>query len=447
MLLTTALAACLGSTKVARQERQAQFEQARAAEERGGRRHVKRRGARPLVQTPELVRLDALARHLNAAPRPLERPCGNALCTRRVLERVFKKLDKLDAKRTGRVRILQLGDSHIAADYITRTIRDSLQARFGNAGRGLVAIGQKERYGGRALSRSGWNRNRIVDEGQAGLPYGVTGMIIESTRAGAEATFTLVPEDDEVQVHYHAQPGGGAFRVYADGEELMYVDTDAAKPESRAAVVPIPMHRMGDVVPPEVLRIRADGPNVRLMGLSFESEQPGVILDAIGPVGADAEVYLTFEQASMRAHMRALKPDLVVLMVGGNDALAVRKASRSLDEVRQQHADLIAAVKQHVPDAECLLWAPMDAGERLEDGLVVSKRYIEEIRDLQRETALEMGCAFWDTYESMGGSGAFGRWLQEGIMNSDMVHPRAKGGDLMGHLFARALMETYLSGE
>ncbi|MCA9552483.1 MAG: hypothetical protein KC933_20790 [Myxococcales bacterium] len=444
LILLVGLAGCTTSTKVQRQERQARFEETRAAQERSGRRKTKRRDARPLIQTPELVRLDALARRLNADPRPLERPCANAICTRRVLDRVFKRLDRLDARRQGHIRILQLGDSHIAADYITRTIRDELQARFGNGGRGLVAIGQKSRYGGRALSRTGWERHRIVDEGQAGKPFGVTGMAIEAARGGAEATFSLVPEDDVVSIYYHAHPGGGAFRVFAEDEELLYVDTDADSAESRVATVPIPMHRMGDVVPPELLRIRTDSGHVRLMGISFESDEPGIILDAIGPVGADANVYLTFDQASMRAHMRELKPDLVVLMVGGNDGLAVRKAVRSLDEVRQQHVDLITAVKQHAPDAACLVWAPMDAGERLDDGLVISKRYIEEIRDLQRETALEMGCAFWDTYESMGGSGSFGRWLEEGIMNSDMVHPRAKGGDLMGHLFARAFMSAYL---
>ncbi|CAN0493538.1 unnamed protein product, partial [Discosporangium mesarthrocarpum] len=29
-------------------------------------------------------------------------------------------------------------------------------------------------------------------------------------------------------------------------------------------------------------------------------------------------------------------------------------------------------------------------------------------------------------------------------MNQDLVHPRSKGGELMGHLFARAFMNAYL---
>lgn len=434
------MAGCAGSTKASRQKRQEAFEQKRAVQERS---RTRRRKARPLRRTAERVRLDALAKELGAEPKPIERPCANALCTRRVLDKVFSRLDALDTERAGRVRILQLGDSHIAADYITRTIRDALQDRFGDGGRGFVAIGQKARYGGRALRRAGWVRKRIVDEGQAGLPFGASGMSIESVRGRATATFELVPDDDLVEIHYHAHPEGNAFEVLADGEVLERVQTRAAKAQTRAVEVPIPMHALGGVEPPRVLTVRTEGSGVKLFGISFEAEQPGVLYDSIGPVGADAAVYLTFEQGSLRRSLRALEPDLVVLMVGGNDALAVRKAVRSLDEVRQQHVDLLAALEQHAPDAECLVWAPMDAGERYE-GQVISKRYIEQIRDIQRETALEKGCAFWDTFDSMGGPGAFGRWLAKGLMNQDMVHPRSKGGDLMGHLFARAFMDAYL---
>lgn len=433
------LAGCTATTKASRQKRQTAFE----AKRKKRPPMAKRRNARPLRRTLKRIHLDELAQELEAVPRVIERPCANTLCTRRVMDKLFGRLDVLDTKRTGQVRIIQLGDSHIAADYITRTIRDALQDRFGDAGRGLVPIGQKARYGGRALKRTGWTRQRIVDDGQAGLPFGTTGMVIVSARGRAEATFKLRAEDDMVGVHYLAHPQGSAFTVFADGEPLETIQTRSDVIETREIEVPIPMHAMGGVVPPKVLTLTSAGPGVKLFGVSFETEQPGLIYDSIGPVGADAAVYLTFEQNSLRGSLRAIDPHLVVLMVGGNDALAVRKAVRSLDEVRQQHVDLLEALKQHAPEAECLVWAPMDAGERV-DGKVVSKRYIQEIRDIQRETALEMGCAFWDTYESMGGRDSFGRWLERGIMNQDLVHPRAKGGDLMGHLFARALMNAYL---
>ena len=40
------------------------------------------------------------------------------------------------------VTILHFGDSHTAADYETGPLRRALQARFGDGGRGFVAIGE-----------------------------------------------------------------------------------------------------------------------------------------------------------------------------------------------------------------------------------------------------------------------------------------------------------------
>ena len=94
------------------------------------------------------------------------------------------------------------------------------------------------------------------------------------------------------------------------------------------------------------------------------------------------------------------------------------------------------------PDADCMLWSPMDAGEMI-DGKIVSKKFISEVRNMQKAAASKNGCAFWDMFASMGGEGSFARWHRAGIMNDDLVHPRATAGELLGHLFSVALLEAY----
>ena len=188
----------------------------------------------------------------------------------------------------------------------------------------------------------------------------------------------------------------------------------------------------------------ADGTGAQIFGLSFESTESGLIYDSIGPVGADAKVYLALNQNSFKQHLKALAPDLVVLMIGGNDALMVRQQKRSLDDVRRHHEQLVANLRKYLPDSDCLLIGPMDAGETREDGTIGSKQFLGDVRDIQLAVAKQNGCAFWDTFAAMGGEGSFGRWFDQGIMNEDMVHPRAKGGDLVGHLFAGALINAYL---
>src|SRR5262249_22616598 len=152
---------------------------------------------------------------------------------------------------------------------------------------------------------------------------------------------------------------------------------------------------------------------VKLMGISFESGTPGIFYDAIGPVGADARVYLSLNQRSLREHLQALGPALIVMMVGGNDALAMREGKRTLDDVRTDHERILQALKDALPEADCMLWSPMDAGEMV-SGHIESKKFVSEVRNMQKAAATKMGCAFWDMFESMGKDGAFARWHAAG---------------------------------
>lgn len=404
-----------------------------------------RKRDKPRITAPGIEALRALAIEVGATAVPIDAPCLDRICSRRALGRLFEKLDRIDEERQGVARILLLGDSHIAADYIARTIRDRLQRRFGNAGRGFIAIDQKAQYGGRRLTRSYWSRTRIVDSNGPGQAFGFAGMRMDARRPGAELTFELEPTDDDVVAYYLGQPRSARLRFYAHNEEIGRVQTRAERPTSRIFRIAIPEHALGTAEPPTELRIVAQGPKTVLFGLSFESYESGVILDAIGPVGADARAYLQMEPSSLKQHLRALDPDVVMLMLGGNDALAIRKGNRTLTDVEEEFHKLLARLKAAVPDADCLLWGPLDAADRV-DGRIESKADLAQMRDLQRRVASRDRCAFWDTYEAMGGRGAFARWFAKSLMNKDLIHPRSKGGDLLGHLFVVALMDAYLNG-
>lgn len=398
---------------------------------------------KPKPRLPDAERLDSLAKQLGAEPFKIEAPCVDDSCPRNALDRVFKRLDELERTHDGVVRILHLGDSHVAADYITGTIRHSLQYRFGDAGRGFVAIDQRSEYGGRRLHRKGWKRTRIVDLGRAGMPFGFSGMSLESRKPGAKVDFVLNGEDAVVTVFYHATRNGGRVKVMLGDLVIGDFDTHAQSEESKAQTFKVPgaggVGRRGDD-----LSLVADDAGAKVFGISFENGNSGIFYDSIGPVGADARVYMSLNQKSFKEHLQALKPDLIVMMVGGNDALAMRKGIRTLEDVRTDHERVLKAVKTALPEADCMLWSPMDAGE-MENGKIVSKKFISEVRNMQRAAAEKMGCAFWDMFESMGAEGAFARWHKQGIMNDDLVHPRAAAGELLGHLWASSFLEAYLS--
>jgi len=434
-------ASCLSPS---RRDRQLAFEARQATIEKNPEQiRAWRKRDKPRLTTPTIRSFAKLAKSVGARPVSIDAPCINAACSRRALGRVFRKLDRIDEDQQGVVRILVLGDSHIAADYITRTIRDRLQRRFGDSGRGFVAIDQKSQYGGRRINKSHWRRTRIVDGDGPGQAFGFAGMRLDASKSGARMEFKIKPEDDDVVAYFLSQPKGPIVSMYANGEKLGDLNTKGRRARSRTQRLSLPERQRKRKN--GTLRIIAQGRKATFFGLSFESYESGIIVDSIGPVGADASTYLQMDARSLYQHLRALDPDLVMLMIGGNDALAIRRGVRTLAQVEAQHRKLVRRLRKALPRADCLIWAPLDAGVK-RDGRIESRLDLLEIRDLQRRVANDQACGFWDAHEAMGGVGSFRRWLKRGLMNQDLVHPRSKGGDLLGHLFATAFMNAYLNG-
>ena len=395
--------------------------------------------ARPHYPKPfvEQQALDALQRRVRAKGAPIETGCrtpDGSQCKQTALARVQSKLAGL-SDDGGVVRVLHLGDSHIAADYITSRIRWDWQRRYGDGGRGFVHPDQRWGYGGRRVAKSkrGWRRGRVVDGGRSvGKRYGFSGNRLTARRKKVSLWYRVRPSDQVVRV-FHAPSRRGSISVWLDSK---YIGRFRLK--SGLIEIPLPersARRFRSGPPGNSLRLRANRKGITLYGLSFERRGPGVQYSSIGPVGADAKVYLQLEQRSFARSLRLYEPDLVVYMVGGNDALKIRKGWTSLSRVTRDHRRLLRAVRSAVPTADCLLWAPMLAGRRVKRG-VVSKRYLTEVRDMQRRVAKEEGCAFWDTMSAMGGPRNIRRWAS--AMNKDLVHPGKAAADLLGRMFARA---------
>ena len=211
-------------------------------------------------------------------------PNAGALENAKVLRRVWDKLDRLESgQETDDVRILQFGDSHTLADLGTSAARKTLQARFGDGGRGFVAIGKPFKYwvqdGVKNGMSSEWTTERgRYDKGKFvgdGL-YGLGGAALVSDRRGARAWVEARVPASSFELAYLAQPRGGSIDVFVDGAKVARVSTKGDKPESafRAVRVPEGTHALE-------VRTNGDG-NVRLFGVELNRAQPGVVYDAVG---------------------------------------------------------------------------------------------------------------------------------------------------------------------
>lgn len=382
--------------------------------------------------------LEALARRVGARHAAIEQGCREAdpsgACEEKALDPFFSALDELRAgRRVSPVHVVHLGDSLIASDYITGKVRERLQARYGSGGGGFFFVDRPTPNAG-LKTRTGrtsdtWEIERITDKSPSAV-LGLTGVAFASGAQGLSSSFD-VRGSRLADILYLRQPGGGLIDVRADGQLLAQLST---KETGRATDV----LRLALPADTKTLSVSTRG-RVALYGVATEAAHGGVVYDSIGLPGATAESFLRADEEAFNAQLEARDPSLVVLMLGGNESFAIAQKRLTPQAVHDNYRALIERVRAGAPQAACLLVSPMAAGIRTMGGAVAARQGTRPVGEAMRAAALEGGCAFWDMLAAFGGDEALPRWVGADLMLEDLFHPRALGGDLLGHLFDFAL--------
>jgi lysophospholipase L1-like esterase len=361
------------------------------------------------------------------------------------LRRFFEALARLEAGQAqDDVRIVQFGDSHTAADIQTGAVRRSLQARFGDGGRGFVAIGRPWKKwfqdGVRVGMSNEWSpdkgkieRGKIVGDGI----HGLAGVGLFTRQHGARAWTDVNAKTSRAELAYLEQPNGGAFDVFVDGVRLVRVSTRSDKTASA--------FRSFDVTEGSThqVEVRAVGDgDVRVFGLSLDRARDyGVVLDALGINGARVTTALSWNEQHFSEQLRHRAPALVVLAYGTNESTDTDLAQHTYE---RQLVDMLGRVARAVPSASCLLLGPPDRAIDTKDGWVTAPK-IAEIIAAQRRVAEAAGCAFFDQQAAMGGPIA--AWATEDPPRAqkDRVHLTREGYAQLGATFASDLQRAYAS--
>jgi len=61
----------------------------------------------------------------------------------------------------------------------------------------------------------------------------------------------------------------------------------------------------------------------------------------------------------------------------------------------------------------------------------------------QQQVALELGCAYYDTYRAMGGKGSMPIWVKRGLGQADLTHPSGAGAERLANWIHGALLRGY----
>jgi hypothetical protein len=356
----------------------------------------------------------------------------NGLLNPAALIPFFELLYRHEHKAAAPIHILHFGDSHIAADDWTNSIREKMQARFGNGGPGYAMPGRPfagyRRYDAKGWETRGWHTEGLLSRKGDGL-YGLSGVAIESNKTGERITFDA--EADSIELYYWRQPGGGTFAVSEDDQEMSRISTDAeAGPGFAKFKLPPGLHALSLAT--------VDSAPVRLFGWAAEKNS-GVTWESMGINGAPADLMLTWDEALWRSHVRRRDPSLVVLAYDTNEA---RRANWPIDNYRAAFLEVVQRVRAAAPLASILIIGPSDHATRTRRGWQPHPG-IDAIIAVQREVALANGCAFWNLRAAMGGYNSMPNWVRAGLAQGDYVHFTTTGYRLLGESFYELLMSQY----
>ncbi|MFP2934645.1 GDSL-type esterase/lipase family protein, partial [Pyxidicoccus sp. 3LG] len=314
-------------------------------------------------------------------------------------------------------------------------------------GRGLRARGPGPAAGGPAwrptaagdapaTAGAGWEPRTLGELRAPPLPFGITGVYHVATTAKARSRFKVEGEPRGT-LWWLDVPRAGALTVSSDGQVLARTEP-AGDGAPRITRFDIPPGATSvDVV--------AEGKGAVVQGVVLQHARPGIVLDMLGVPSADAGLYARMTDAILRPQLAERAPRLLVFFLGGNESKRLEWKRMDLEKLRADLKTLLRRSREAAPDSACMVVGPMDAvSGRGKGGALKQRPFLEAVVSAEREVATAEGCAFFDMYSAMGGQGSLERFHKAGFMHDDLVHPRGKGLDVLGHLVTQALLRAWV---
>ncbi len=364
-----------------------------------------------------------------------------------VMDSFVKDLQNLNyGKRTQPVRILHYGDSILTTDELSGRVRAILQHRFGDGGHGFVLMLRPWRwYHHLGVTQGGvkdlWRVHPFTASPVADGLYGLGGVAFIAPR-GTRAKAWVATADEGLQgrevnsfdISYLKQPKGGSFSIFIDGKLIESVKTAADKKEVAHHIVKVKFGR-------SKLRIKTNNDGiVRVFGVIMENGEPGVVYDSLAVNGASGTNILRMNPLSWKKEIAYRKPSLVIIMMGANEG-----ANRflNIEEYKKYFSKVLSTLKAASPHASCLVVGALDQAKKAASGGLESKKMPIKLSSAQKEVAFNKGCAFFDTFNAMGGSGSMAKWCTTGYGGGDFIHPTQAGSVRIGNWLAESLLYEY----
>ena len=356
------------------------------------------------------------------------------------LKRTAQMLTQADSTLM-KLSVLHIGDSHIQGGMLSEALRQTLQSKYGNGGRGLIAplklagTNQPADYSFTSANRA-WKATKLTSnkrrEGAS-----LTGISVAFASPALSLNIGVNNIDDSFSSFtlLHAPAKGN---ISANSTELSITQTGndslsyATTFALSSACQQLPLYNLSGIS--------------ELWGAILHNNRSGVVLHSIGNNGACYQHYNQLDSFASRTTLFA--PDLIIISLGTNEAFGNCK---DMNAIKNEIHRLVSALQESNPEAAILLTTPMECdrlqrsrrGRRRRRTVFTTNTNCLTVRNIIMQYGAENSIAVWDLYTVAGGKGSAAKWVANSLLaKRDHVHCSAEGYRLQGKLLAEALIQS-----
>jgi lysophospholipase L1-like esterase len=331
--------------------------------------------------------------------------------------------------------ILQIGDSHTAADFLTGELRRRLQARYGRGAPGYFTAGRPH-IGVRTdalkiTASAGWNYRSLQKPDAAPMDFWLSGYNAIASAPGEVMTFSADrPQTFErIEIEALRQPGGGAIDVKLDG---MVETTYSLVSSKREPVVIRLLPARGATEKMREISIKTkDHGHVSIASVAIYNKRSGVTYNSIGYPGAQASLVNKFSSRLLANDLIRINPQIVVLSFGTNEAF---NPKLELASYAEDYERVVEKIKSTLPGVVIVVIGPPDFAVHAatngsshagaDDCGWHTPARIAEIRKVQHDIAERHGLVYWNWASIMPSDCGAHRWATASpqLMAKDHVH-------------------------
>jgi len=177
-----------------------------------------------------------------------------------------------------------------------------------------------------------------------------------------------------------------------------------------------------------------------LYGISLDGVN-GVAVDNLPLRGSSGIDISRMDTAQIRQMFCMMDVEMLILQFGANVMMTFGENPNYYARRFTQELQILKALK---PGLVILVVGVNDMSQNSPDGFR-SYPNIVNLRDAQKKAAFDAGCVFWDLYEAMGGENSMPGWVfaNPPLAQKDFVHFSIGGARIVGELFCRAWEMEY----